>query len=40
MVLVAVIAWVIRMVHSRMNKRLQEKERDHEAENTGFRYIL
>lgn len=36
-VLVAVLAWVIRMVHARMNKRLEEED---EVENRGFRYIL
>lgn len=40
MVLVAVLAGVIRMVHTRMNKRLEEDEREHEVENPGFRYIL
>ncbi|GFG02447.1 MFS transporter, putative [Aspergillus udagawae] len=39
-ILVAVLAWVIRTVHSRMNKRLEEEEREHEVENPGFRYIL
>jgi hypothetical protein len=40
-VLVAVLAWVIRMVHATMNKRLEEEEEgDHEVENPGFRYIL
>ncbi|GFF60062.1 lysophospholipase 3 [Aspergillus udagawae] len=39
-VLVAVLAWVIRTVHSRMNKRLEEEEREHEVGNPGFRYIL
>ncbi|EAL92120.1 putative MFS transporter [Aspergillus fumigatus Af293] len=39
-VLVALLASVIRMVHVRMNKRLEEQERDHEVDNPGFRYIL
>jgi hypothetical protein len=39
-VLVAVLAWVIRTVHSRMNKSQEEEEREHEVENPGFRYIL
>ncbi|KAF7117318.1 hypothetical protein CNMCM5793_006067 [Aspergillus hiratsukae] len=40
MVLVAVMAGVIRMVHFRMNKKLEEEETEHEVENPGFRYIL
>lgn len=39
-VLVALLASVIRMVHVRMNERLEEQERDHEMDNPGFRYIL
>lgn len=48
--LVAIIAFVIRMVHTRMNRKLEEEElaqdvpptsaNDLETRTTGFRYIL